>query len=470
MSQLPTYSPSTPQPMPTQWSALRAGAAVSVLVLIAAVFAVEATPHVRGIGFKPALRLAVLGPWTIAATLAAALAYHWLTIRMSQPRAKWWIGLACAAAIGLGGFALEPEGLFRASWPALLCTVLVIGWLVPRFVDHPRRSRLVTTGLMLLGALELAGILVAWRSEDGWTASPQTLAAEIPRTLFDAGHKFIDLPGGSRVHYVDEGIGETLLFLHGNPAWSFQWRDLIRPLRDNYRCVALDYPGFGLSAAPTGFGFTPAEESRIVEEFVDRLGLRDVTLVMQDWGGPIGLALAGRRPELVRRIILGNTWAWPTPTSEPRGQFSVIAGGPIGEFIQVNFNGFAYLGIAHGVVHPVPAGVTEWYVRPFRPLAHRGIAAFYPGQITAAASFFSEVEAGLPHLSRMPALIFWGRKDVGFPLKDLQRFQTAFPLNRTIEFPDADHFFFEDEAPAMVSAIRQFMADHDRVTEADNSR
>ena len=230
-------------------------------------------------------------------------------------RAKWWIGLACAAAIGLGGFALEPEGLFRASWPALLCTVLVIGWLVPRFVDHPRRSRLVTTGLMLLGALELAGILVAWRSEDVWTASPQTLAAEIPRTLFDAGHKFIDLPGGSRVHYVDEGIGETLLFLHGNPAWSFQWRDLIRPLRDNYRCVALDYPGFGLSAAPTGFGFTPAEESRIVEEFVDRLGLRDVTLVMQDWGGPIGLARAADRSSCVVSSSVIRGHGQPPPAS-----------------------------------------------------------------------------------------------------------------------------------------------------------
>ena len=460
MSQLPTPPSPAPQPRPTLWRTLRAGAAVSVLVLVAAVFAVEATPHVRGVGFQPALRLAVLGPWTIAATLTAALAYSWLKRRTAQPRAKWWIGLAGATAIAFGGLTVSAGGLVHASWLALLGSVLLIGWLVPRFVDHPRRSRVMTTGLVFLGALELAGILGAWRSEGGRPASPQTLAAEIPRTLFDADHKFIDLPGGARVHYVDEGRGETLLFLHGNPAWSFQWRDLIRSLRDTYRCVALDYPGFGLSLAPAGFGFTPAEESRVVEEFVDRLGLRDVTLVMQDWGGPIGLALAGRRPELVRRIILGNTWAWPTPTSEPRGQFSVIAGGPIGEFIQVNFNGFAYLGIAHGVVHPAPASVTEWYVRPFRPIAHRGIAAFYPGQITAAAPFFSEVEAGLPRLSRKPALIFWGRKDVGFPLTDLQRFQTAFPLNRTVEFPDADHFFFEDEAPAMVPAIRQFMADH----------
>lgn len=150
----------------------------------------------------------------------------------------------------------------------------------------------------------------------------------------DGGCRVIDLPSGARVHYADVGTGETLLFLHGNPAWSFQRRDLIGGLRGSFRCVALDYPGFGLSSAPPGYGFTTREQSHALEEFVDRLGLHDLTPVMQDWGGPIGLGLAGRRPQLVRRLVLGNTYAWPTSTSEPRGMFSKIAGGPIGEFVQ----------------------------------------------------------------------------------------------------------------------------------------
>lgn len=188
-----------------------------------------------------------------------------------------------------------------------------------------------------------------------------------------------------------------------------------RSRRGSYRCIALDYPGFGISEAPPGFGFTPREESLVVEELVNRLGLHDLTLVMQDWGGPIGLGLAGRRPELVPRVVLGSTWAWPTSTSEPRGKFSVIAGGPVGEFAQVNFNAFASFGLQHGVAHELPPDILDAYLRPFRPLDRRGIAAFYPGQITAATPYFTEVEGGLSRVADREALIFWALKDEGFP-------------------------------------------------------
>ncbi len=170
-------------------------------------------------------------------------------------------------------------------------------------------------------------------------------------------HKFVDLPSGARIHHVDEGKGPTPIFLHGNPAWSFQWRDLIAGLRGQLRCVALDYPGFGLSTASTGFGFTPREQSHVVEEFADRLQLNDVTLVMQDWGGPIGLGFAGRRPELVRHVVLGSTWVSPTTTREARGKFSMIAGGPVGEFAQVNFNALAAFALKDSVVRELPSAV-----------------------------------------------------------------------------------------------------------------
>jgi pimeloyl-ACP methyl ester carboxylesterase len=307
----------------------------------------------------------------------------------------------------------------------------------------------------IVGAIEILGFVAALAHEGRPPAGRDGLAFDVPRALFDVDHKFVDLPGGARVHYVDVGSGETLLFLHGNPAWSFQWRDLIAGLRGSFRCIALDYPGFGLSTAPAGYGFTPREQSRVVEAFVDRLGLRDITLVMQDWGGPIGLGFAGRRPELIRQVVLGNTWAWPTSTSEVRGKFSVIVGGPIGEFAQINFNGFASFGVRNGVVRTLPPEVLELYVRPFRPIERRGIAAFYPGQITAATDYFTEVEAGLGRLRDRPALIFWGLRDIGFPRVDLERFERVFPNHTTIELPDADHFFFEDAAPRIIQEIER---------------
>jgi pimeloyl-ACP methyl ester carboxylesterase len=340
----------------------------------------------------------------------------------------------------------------RAAAPAVLAVAVGLLLLVPRFVERPRR-RAGTIATIVVGALEIVGVVAALASERVPPPGPHGMAFDVPRVLFDADHRFVELPSGARIHYVDVGTGETLLFLHGNPAWSFQWRDLVAGLRGSFRCVALDYPGFGLSSARPGYGFTPREQSQVVEEFVDRLGLRDITLVMQDWGGPIGLGLAGRRPELVRRVVLGNTWAWPTSTREPRGKFSKIAGGPIGEFVQMNFNGFAWAAVRQGVVRPLPAEVAEVYLRPFRPLDRRGVAAFYPGQITAASDYLAEVEAGLARIRDRRALIFWGMRDPGFPRVDLQRFEKAFPNHKTIELGAANHFFFEDAASQMVGEI-----------------
>ena len=439
----------------TLWS----GCAASVCIVLLATIAVEATPHARGISFFPELRYAVLAPACVLVAVAAAFLYRALAERFERPRARLAVILLGLAAVTLLGVAAGgPPGLFAAAFPVLVGSAVATALLVPRFVDRPRRSRVGAVAIAMFGAIELIGVVAALSSERVAPPGPEGLAFDIPRAMFDADHKFVDLASGARVHYVDEGEGETLLFLHGNPSWSFQWRDLIHGLRGSYRCIALDYPGFGLSTAPAGFGFTPREESRVVEEFVDRLGLRDVTLVMQDWGGPIGLGLAGRRPDLVRRVILGSTWAWRTSVSEPRGKFSFIVGGPIGEFVQMNFNGFASMGVRNGIVRTLPADVADVYLRPFLPLDRRGVAAFYPGQITAATDYLAEVEGGLPRLSDKKALIFWALQDLGFPRDDLTRFEATFPNHKTIEFPNANHFFFEDEADAMIAEIRAFMS------------
>jgi len=123
----------------------------------------------------------------------------------------------------------------------------------------------------------------------------------------------------------------------------------------------------------------------------------------------------------------------------------------------MNFNGFASLALQRGVVRKLPPDVIETYVRPFRPLDRRGVAAFYPGQITAASEYMSEVEAGLSRLGDRSALIVWGMRDPGFPRADLERFERVFPNHLTIELADADHFFFEDAADRMVREIRTFV-------------
>jgi len=142
---------------------------------------------------------------------------------------------------------------------------------------------------------------------------------------------------GACIHYVDDGVGPVMLMLHGNPTSSFLYRHVIAGLRDRFRWIAPDYPGFGRSVAAAGYGFTPREHSRIVERFVDALELHDLTLFVQDWGGPIGYGVATRRPELVR-LVIGNTWAWPVNGDLHFEVFSRIMGGPVGRFFILRHN------------------------------------------------------------------------------------------------------------------------------------
>ena len=133
--------------------------------------------------------------------------------------------------------------------------------------------------------------------------------AWVPEDLypFESRHAEVD---GSRVHYVDEGGGPPLLLLHGNPTWSFLYREIVLGLRDRFRCIALDLPGFGLSTAAPGYGFTPAEHADVVERFVLTLDLNDAAMMVQDWGGPIGFAVATRHPDRFSGFVVGNTWAF----------------------------------------------------------------------------------------------------------------------------------------------------------------
>lgn len=116
----------------------------------------------------------------------------------------------------------------------------------------------------------------------------------------------------------------------------FEYRD--GKLSPHFRCIALDYPGFGLSTAKLGYGFLPREHSTILERFVDHLGLADLRIMVQDWGGPIGLGFAGRRPELIHSVVLGNTFAWPAQRSKGMAAFSKVVGSGLARFLITRYN------------------------------------------------------------------------------------------------------------------------------------
>jgi haloalkane dehalogenase len=268
--------------------------------------------------------------------------------------------------------------------------------------------------------------------------------------------RFVDVLG-ARVHYVDEGRGPILLMLHGNPAWGFLFRHLIRLLRDRFRCIAPDLPGFGLSQAPAGYGFLPADHAAAMAAFVDALGLPSFTPVVQDWGGPIGLHLASRTPDRVERLIVGNTWCWPVNGDLHFEWFSRLFGGPIGKVAIRRYNAFVNLFIPAGVkLRPVTAQLMAAYRRPLPTPERRMPSYIFPRSILHAREFLADCEASLGALANKPALIVWGDADIAFRATERLRFEALLPNHRTVILPGAGHYIWEDAPDAIARAVRDW--------------
>ena len=278
----------------------------------------------------------------------------------------------------------------------------------------------------------------------------------VDEELFPFESRFVELDGHT-VHYVDEGSGPTLLLLHGNPTWSFVYRDVIRALRDEFRCVALDYPGFGLSSARPGYRYLPEEHAAAVVAFLDRLGLSDVTLVAHDWGGPIGVHAAEQRPDVFARLVLANTWAWPLSGDLPVELASRIIGGPVGRELTRRFNLFVNAAIPAGHRRRKPtADEMAHYRQALATPERRAASAVLPRHITASRAFLAGVEAGLPGLASRPALIVWGDADFAFRDRERRRWEQTFADHHTVVVEGAGHFVQSDASEEFAAAIRDW--------------
>jgi haloalkane dehalogenase len=286
------------------------------------------------------------------------------------------------------------------------------------------------------------------------TPAPDTARpAWIPSELYPFESHFAELDG-AMVHYVEEGSGPPLLLLHGNPTWSFLYREIIKGLSDRYRCIAPDHPGFGLSRAAPGYGHTPREHAAVLEQLVERLDLKDVTLMVQDWGGPIGFAVATRHPDRFSRFVIGNTWAWPK--ADPGTQvFSRLMGGPLGGYLILRRNFFIEKILPGNVKRTKLSGqVMDAYRGPFPTAESRRPLHVFPREILASRPLLAEIERGLSTLSARPALLVWPTKDIAFREPERKRWEQIFPNHHTVILEGAGHYIQEDAAEEIIGAIR----------------
>lgn len=267
---------------------------------------------------------------------------------------------------------------------------------------------------------------------------------------------FINIDG-NLIHFIDEGHGPVLLMLHGNPTWSFVYRNFVKLLSKKFRCIVPDYPGFGLSVASSEYDFTPKQHASVIRDFIKKLNLKNITLLVHDWGGPIGFSVAGECPDRFASFIVMNTIAWPVSGDLHFEIFSKILGGPIGKFLIERFNVFVNILIPMGVKRrKLPPTVMEVYRAPFPTKKSRYPTYVFPRSITQSKEFLTSVESGIKTVSKMPSLIIWAGKDIAFRNKELLRFQNILKNSKTVILDDAGHFIQEDSPEEACQAIDEW--------------
>jgi cis-3-alkyl-4-acyloxetan-2-one decarboxylase len=272
---------------------------------------------------------------------------------------------------------------------------------------------------------------------------------------------------GVRLHVVDEGSGEPVVLLHGNPTSSHLWRNFVPPLVEaGYRAVAPDQLGFGGSDKPSDWRAYSCE--RHVGHFgavVDELELDGITLVLHDWGGPIALAWATEHPARVRRLVLLNTVAWPPPLGRTPSLGYRLLGAPlVGDVLVRGANVVVRYALLRGLVsRPIPEEDRAGYVRAQPTWASRaGILAAIRHSLEVvrggpSRDLLERVGGRLQRLADKPVLIVWGMRDPILKPSLLRRWRERFPHAEVHELADASHFLQEDAHERIVPLLLQFL-------------
>lgn len=278
------------------------------------------------------------------------------------------------------------------------------------------------------------------------------------------------LPGpAGRLHYVDEGRGEPIVMVHGNPSWSILFRELVKDLRSSYRCVALDHLGMGLSDKPGDDRYDYTLSSRVddLERLLDNLGLREnLTILAHDWGGMISMAYASRHPERVARLVLANTAAFLNPKGMLLPwQLKLARDSRLGAFLVRGFNAFALGATYLCCKKPLARELRAAYVAPYGSWADRIATLRFVQDIPLVPSDRSyavvkEVEDGLGRFAKTPLMLLWGEKDFVFDGRFLEEWQRRFPRAEVHRFPDAGHYVFEDAGREITGLVRRFLQAH----------
>lgn len=272
---------------------------------------------------------------------------------------------------------------------------------------------------------------------------------------------------GLSYHYLDEGQGAPVVMVHGNPSWSFYYRNLVLALRDNYRCIVPDHIGCGFSDKPGDDCYEYTLKSRVddLERLLDSLGVTEnITLVVHDWGGMIGMAYAVRHPERIKRLVILNTGAFHLPKEKPFPLgLRICRDTWLGTLLVRGFNAFSVGASIVGCKrNPMAAGLRKLYQLPYDSWQNRIATLRFVQDIPLQPGdrgydLVSAVSDGIGQFGNLPMLICWGELDFVFDRHFLAEWRRRFPKAEVHNFADCGHYILEDAKDEVVPLIASFI-------------
>ena len=274
---------------------------------------------------------------------------------------------------------------------------------------------------------------------------------------------------GQQYHYVNEGHGEPVVMVHGNPSWSFYYRNLVSALSKSHQCIVPDHIGCGLSDKPSDADYDYTLNQRIddLQALLEHLDVKEnITLVVHDWGGMIGMGYAARYPLRIKRLVILNTAAFHLPKNKAfPWAIWICRNTLLGTFLIRGFNAFASVASYVGVKRkPMAKHIRQAYVAPFNSWKNRISTLRFVQDIPLKPSdhsyqVVSDIADSLSKFTSLPALICWGSKDFVFDKHSLARWKTELPQAQVHEFSDCGHYIIEDASDEVVPLITDFITD-----------
>jgi len=281
--------------------------------------------------------------------------------------------------------------------------------------------------------------------------------AWVPASQYPFQYRSLPVDGG-RMHYIDEGEGEPIVFLHGTPTWSFIFRHLIRGLHREYRCIAPDMIGFGLSEKPPHWSYSPLDQARNLGMLVDHLSLDKFTLVMHDYGAAVGTTYAVDHPDRIKRMVVMNGACWSMHDDPHAHRIARIASGVGGRMLLTNFTNWAKIvRRTFGDRSKFTETFEKAIAGPTLNKEDRIGIWLTAKALGTSASFLDDVWKRRKQMADLPFQFIWGMRDPLYGEKCLNKWWQGFPLCPVERLASAGHFPMEEKPADVLEAVREFM-------------